>query len=33
MEADINDSGASVADLELDALEEKWQAAKEKLSP
>ena len=32
MEADISDSGASVADLELDVLEEKWQAAKKILS-
>ncbi len=33
MEADITDSGALVADLELDVLEEKWQAAKKKLLP
>ena len=33
MEAEISDGGASLADLDLDVLEEKWQAAKKKLSP
>ena len=33
MEAEISDSGASLADLDLDALEEKWQSVKKKLSP
>ena len=32
MEAEISDSGASLADLDLDELEEKWQSAKIKLS-
>ncbi len=32
MESDLGDSVASVADLDIDALEVRWQAAKEKLS-
>ena len=32
MEADVADSDASLADFDIDALEAKWQAAKEKLS-
>lgn len=33
MEADATDSGASLGDFDIDALEEKWQAAKKKESP
>jgi MazG family protein len=32
MEADITDGGASVQELDIDSLEEKWQAVKKKLS-
>ena len=32
MESDLGDSDASLADLDIDALEVRWQAAKEKLS-
>lgn len=32
MESDVADSDASLLDLDIDALEEKWQAAKKKLS-
>lgn len=31
MEADINDGGASVADFDIESLEQKWQGAKKKL--
>ena len=32
MEADVSDSGASLGDFDIAALEEKWQAAKQKES-